>query len=100
MTYHGKPLSRGKILLVPAQGRSAIGKIVEGRIVEVTTFDLGDGAMVGPHKVQIACFVREPKPMEIVPWAIPERYGNVATSGLTAEVIAGKENVLQLELHD
>jgi hypothetical protein len=42
----------------------------------------------------------EEKGMEIVPWAIPERYGNVETSGLTAEVIEGKQNELQFELHD
>jgi hypothetical protein len=32
--------------------------------------------------------------------AIPERYGNVETSGLTAEVIEGKQNELQFQLHD
>jgi putative transposase len=42
----------------------------------------------------------EEKGMEIVPWAIPERYGNVETSGLTAEVIEGKQNELQFQLHD
>jgi hypothetical protein len=100
VSYNGKPLARGKMVFVPSQGRSAVGKIVDGRIFEVTTFDRNDGAVVGPHKIQIASFVREPTAMEIVPWAIPERYGNVSTSGLTAEVIAGKENVLQFQLHD
>jgi hypothetical protein len=100
VTYNGRPLARGRITFHPEQGRSASGKIVDGKITEVTTVTLGDGAVVGRHKVQICSFVREPQGMELVPWAIPERYGNVATSGLTAEVIAGKQNAFPFELHD
>jgi len=99
VTYNGQPLARGRIVFFPDKGRPASGKILDGKILEVSTFDQGDGAMVGHHKIQIASFVREPRGMEIVPWAIPEHYGKAATSDLTAEIIAGKPNELRLELH-
>lgn len=89
VTLDGKPLERGKIQFFPQEGRSATGKIVDGSIEGVSTFEQGDGALVGDHRVAIYAFVREPRGMEIVPWAIPQRYGDANLSGLTAEIPAG-----------
>lgn len=100
VTYLGKPLVRGRISLFPETGRSSEGRIVDGRIVDVSTFDKGDGAVVGRHRIQIASFVSEPGGMDMTPgqWAIPERYGHVETSDLSADIVRGRDNVLHLEL--
>lgn len=98
VTFEGKPLKSGKIQFVPADGRSATGKIRDGRIENVSTFDRDDGVLVGPHRVAIFAFVREPVGMEIVPWLIPQRYGDPATSGLTVEIQSGKKNNLTFDL--
>ncbi len=98
VTYEGKPLKTGKIQFLPAEGRSATGKIRDGRIEEVGTFDRGDGVLVGSHRVAIYAFIREPVGMEAPPWVIPQRYGDPATSGLTAEIRSGKTNELTFEL--
>ncbi len=55
---------------------------------------------VGTHRVAITAFIREPKGMEIVPSAIPERYNHPDTSGLTVTVEAGKTNQVLFELVD
>jgi hypothetical protein len=98
--YQGKPLAQGWILFVPEHGHSALARIVAGRIVEASTFDANDGVPVGRHRVQIASYAHEPRGMELVPWVIPQRYGDVKTSGLTAEIMAGAKNHLQFALHD
>lgn len=98
VTFEGKSLRSGKIQFTPSEGRSAVGKIRDGRIESVGTFDRDDGALVGKHRVAIFAFVREPVGMEIVPWAIPKHYGDPATSDLTAEIQSGKTNELTFDL--
>ena len=100
VTYKGKPLKTGKILFEPVDGRPARGEIVDGKIVNVSTYDKDDGAIVGDHSVVIHSFIREPKGMEIVPSAIPEKYNDPSTSDLTATIVAGETNELTLELTD
>ncbi len=98
VTFKGKPLKTGHIVMEPATGRSARGRIVDGEIVDLHTYENGDGVRIGTHQVSITAFVREPKGMEIVPSAIPERYRDPSSSGLTATIEAGKTNELLFEL--
>ncbi len=55
ITYRGKPLTRGKIVLEPTDGgRDATGKIQpDGRFV-MTTNQESDGAKVGVYRVVVA----------------------------------------------
>jgi hypothetical protein len=100
VTYKGKPVKTGRILFESVDGRSARGEIVDGKIINVTTYDKDDGAIVGDHSIVIHSFVREPKGMEIVPSAIPEKYNDLSTSDLTVTIMAGETNELTLELTD
>src|SRR5262245_44415901 len=53
VTLDGKALARGTIRFESPGQRPATGKIVNGEIVEVTTYQPGDGAPVGSHKVAV-----------------------------------------------
>jgi hypothetical protein len=115
VSYKGKPLATGAIVFDMAGARSAQGKIVDGRITEVTTYAPGDGVALG--KARIAIFATEPAkavparpepktPAEVAAHSpkmtggaslIPAKYNSPATSGLTRDIVAG-ENVLTLDL--
>ncbi len=51
----GKPLQGGQILFRPVEGStySARGDIAQDGTFELTTFEAGDGAVAGKHKVMI-----------------------------------------------
>jgi hypothetical protein len=100
VTFNGEPIKKGHIVMEPLEGRSARGTIIDGSIVDLHTYELGDGVRVGQHKVSIIAFVREPKGMEVPPSLIPHRYETPSSSGLTAMVEAGKTNELVFELTD
>ncbi len=80
----GKPLMRGLVVFVPAQGRASTGSLDEqGRYV-LTCFDGRDGAMPGQFRVEIA---PDGVPLEGEPaWLVPSRYSRCETSGLTADI--------------
>ena len=98
VSYKGQPLKDGTITFVPADGRPATGKIVDGQITNVTCYETNDGVPLGQHTV----LVQSPPPgddmYKPVKSLIPERYSSLK-SDLKAEIIAG-ENVLKLELTD
>jgi hypothetical protein len=108
VTLNGKPLPpcQGRISFHPEKGRMATAALEADGSFVLTTFDAGDGALVGPHKVTIkatrivkggsgpksvaeeAIFAKkgvvaaEPR----VLWIVPEKYSDTATSPLTATV--------------
>lgn len=113
VTYEGKPIEEGKIIFeVPGQ-RSAFGVIENGKILNVTTFEQGDGAPIGEASVAINAFKPPAKPQKDAPTstsapggpsgmvinerAVPARYGNPATSGLNCSIQPG-ENKLKFDL--
>ena len=100
VTYKGEPLRTGTIQFHPTSGRQASGKIVDGQIVEVSTFNPGDGALVGKHQVTIYSFVRPQVGFDIPPSVIPERYNNPSTSALVVSLESGSDVELNLELND
>jgi hypothetical protein len=108
VTLNGKPLPpcQGRISFHPEKGRMATAPLEADGSFVLTTFEAGDGAIVGPHKVTIkatrivkggsgpksvaeeAIFAKkggarsEPR----VLWIVPEKYCETATSPLTATV--------------
>lgn len=98
VTYKGQPLAQGTITFYPASGRPAYGKIQNGRIVEVTTLTTNDGATVGPNKVTIQSVEGLEDMYKPAKWLIPERYGSLQQSGLTAEIKPGQTNELTFAL--
>ncbi|PQO43583.1 hypothetical protein C5Y93_23325 [Blastopirellula marina] len=92
----GQPLAAGVdgfITLAPASGRPAIGKI-DGQTGKftLTTYEEGDGALVGPHEVTVTvnAIGRGGNAQSL----IPEKYQEFQTSGLTAKVDGPTDSLL------
>ena len=105
ITYNGEPLDDALVAFDPEGG----GRIASGRTdaeghYKLTTVDEYDGAIVGRHGVRVVKRVAAkaphlPQPDAYAP-LIPEKYFNVSTSGLTAEVVDGESNVFNFTLAD
>lgn len=101
VTYEGKPLPAGSVSFIPdGPGKAAAGEIQADGTFVLTTYSEGDGATIGNHKVMI---ISERDTSELPAESaaanqdlslIPEKYGmSPKTSGLTAEVKAGKNEI-------
>ncbi|MBA2113214.1 hypothetical protein [Bremerella alba] len=114
VTYDGKPLKRGAIIVEVEGNRPSHGQIEDGQILNLSTFTANDGVPVGEAKVAVNSFAepdlanhlaanlpsdRPPETGNIVSGKnqIPLRYANPATSGLTATIKPG-ENDLSFDL--
>lgn len=111
ITCGGQPVPEGVITFYPEQGRPATGRIQPDGTYSLTTFDPGDGALIGKHKVTIEAvrftgggpqpksmeeeirMAMEKKPAKSGPsqpqWLVPERYAKRETTPLTFEVRPG-----------
>lgn len=90
ITYLGLPVPSGTVMFQPADGPAAYGQIKDGAYV-LSTPDIGDGAVLGLHKVTVIAFPdqtgllpehQKPLPAPLVPfdYSFPDK------SGLTAQV--------------
>jgi len=104
VTFDGKPVPTGRITFYPAEGRSATGAIGPDGSYTLTTFEPGDGALPGKHRVTIRAVQQSSATMSKSPerklrdgipdsdlmgtlrWLVPERYSRRETSGLDVEV--------------
>lgn len=112
--FDGKPVESGTISFYPASGgRPAVGKLGPGGHYQLSTLQEGDGALLGEHKVTIDSRkvidgLPEPKslqeeieqannnerrPSPKVVWIVPKKYRAQATSGLTASVNQGSNEI-------
>ncbi|MBN1395137.1 MAG: hypothetical protein JW959_08945 [Pirellulales bacterium] len=100
MTCHGKPIVEETIIFQPVKGRQSIGEIGPDGTCTPTTFEPGDGALLGRHRVSIEArritetFLPDgaygpPK----VEWLVPEKYSSSYSSNLTAEVKKGDNKI-------
>lgn len=107
VNYNGAPLEGATVVFQPSSGPLAVGTTdAEGRFELMTNGQ--PEAAVGAGKVSITAVEqlivvegREPTAQELANMSrplIPEKYSNVATSGLNAEVKAGEENDLKFDL--
>jgi len=73
--------------------RAARGEVnpADGTFSTVSTYEYGDGAIVGQHKVQLVSYDQT----DAITDAVPEVYRNLDTTPLVVEVAPGKK---QLEL--
>ena len=124
VTLDGKPINTATIIFRPSSGRAGRGIVENGQIVTTATYDLNDGIVLGSHKLAIQPIVADIKPapsrMDDDPGTetpskppsvsrtelpakpttsvhIPAKYRHPDRSGLSAEIVAG-ENQLVLEL--
>ncbi len=102
VTLDGTPLKFGSLLFVP-EGNfpSAEGNIHPDGTYDLGTYSTSDGAVVGKHKVMINARVAAGAslPEDAVKGAagtvsaIPEHYGDMVKSPLTADVKAGSNTI-------
>jgi len=108
VTYQGQPVADANVLFQPEVGPPATGQTdSQGGF----TLNTGGrpGASFGPSQVAVTAFedVRTVEPSEADPEGysevrslIPEKYANMGSSPLTAEVIRGETNHFDFELTD
>jgi hypothetical protein len=91
--YNGQPLPFGSVTFQPPSGQPARGEIRADGTFELSTFRRGDGAVVGKHKVKIACYesqnpaaVKGPGEQSLGRLLIPTHYTLLDQSGLSADV--------------
>jgi hypothetical protein len=92
--FEGKPLTFGGVLFQPDDGPMARGSIQPDGTFRLTTYRDGDGAVLGMHRVQIACYETQRPDAKAKKNAegglgkplIPQKYLRIDTSGLQAEV--------------
>lgn len=100
-----RPLPAANVVFIPERGRSAAAQSNADGTFVLTTYQSGDGAIVGAHHVTVTA--REtgeantpgaPGVKRVGRSLIPEQYGNTATSGLRFEVAGTSENVFEIQL--
>jgi hypothetical protein len=91
----GKPVVIGAVRFTPADGRPATGELGPDGSFRLTTFEPGDGAVVGMHTVTIHS-TEELSPTQFR-WNVPKKYQATSTSGLS-EKIDGPTDSLTIEL--
>jgi len=92
VTFNGKPLETGAIMVQPVAGPAAQAKINPDGTFQLSTFKPGDGAIVGPATVRVFCRKDITPPGGEQAWGpslIPERYNRFDTSGLSVDIEAG-----------
>lgn len=115
VSYKGAPVTTGEIFFTPEEPgkRGSKGLIGSDGSYALTTFDNGDGAYVGKHKVSvIAQGPDKPVPPKMKDRMLPEdmqgtgdplvprKYFSTQSSGLSADVAAGTTNVIDFDLQD
>lgn len=101
VTYKGEPVEEGTVVFHPEGGeRPAFGDLGPGGQFTLTTFEKGDGAVIGKHKVVIGSMDDSGSPgLRPDKSGIPPQYGMLSETPLTKEVTEG-ENNFEIELED
>jgi hypothetical protein len=109
VTYQGKSLPYGRVMLQPQSGQPSTGDIQSDGTFQMVTPGEGTGASVGKNMVLIVCRER-PSPeakakaaaarQETSPGRslIPEKYSSYDTSGITVDVHPGSNEPLVMTL--
>ena len=114
VTYKGKPLDGGRIVFTPATGKggetgqNASGEIDSSGSYEMTTFNTGDGAIIGQHIVTVVTLEKGelPKPdanshikYELPKSVTPSKYATADKSPLRCTVVP-EGSTFDIELKD
>ncbi len=106
--YNGEPLRFGSVMFQPDSGPIARGAINSDGTFELSTYTRGDGAVIGKHRVRIACFEDQGPEADTPDLSgepgigkplIPRKYTRSSTSGLSVEVKQSNEPLV-FELSD
>jgi len=98
VSYQGKPLLIGSMIFEVSGARQAQGKIVQGKITEVGTFDRGDGIPVGTARIAVFAYEADvtnaSASMNVGKSLIPNKYNDPSTSGLTWKIESGDNEII------
>ena len=106
VTLDGEPIGNVSVAFTPESGRPAAGATDAAGHFELSTFDAGDGAVLGKHKVVLSENVSDTAPAPDDPnfgkWKRPKPrfskiYSDPQRTPFTAEVIDG-DNEFQFEM--
>ncbi len=86
VTLDSKPVAGAAVVFTPANGQKATGTTDGAGRFELSTFELGDGAVPGEHGVTVVKTTVDPDDQEKVVFLVPMKYGNPQTSELTCDV--------------
>ncbi len=95
VTLDGEPVPFGHIRFVPGDARAAFGEIENDGHFRLTTFDSGDGCVLGTHKVEV--IARHPQGETSIRHLVPPKYGTAETSDISVE-ITGPTSDLEVKL--
>lgn len=102
VTFENQPLEGAAISFIPEKGRPASGFTDASGHFVLRTFEKDDGAIVGSHTVMITKVTSDAKKSDDLyaeqKSVIPEKYGDLKKSGLTATVSASGENKFTFDL--
>ncbi len=101
VNYLGKPVEKGVIHFVPEKGRSASGEIENGKFT-LTTYEPGDGAVVGQHKVSLEV-TKEYKDREgdtATKSVIAKKYADHETSKIVVDIPSGGKTDIVIDVKD
>lgn len=103
VTYKGQPVTKGSVTFTPASGKGGeTGQVASGQIepdgsYELTTFNTGDGAILGQHIVTVQALVGDSDAGKMKPdgtfdyklpkSAVPKKYAEVDKSPLRCTVV-------------
>lgn len=97
-----QPLRSGTIITTPERGRGAEGTIDESGRFKLRTRGLGEGAVVGTHRVAVIVTMDggsvAANPEAEIKFAIPSRYAQADSSGLQIDVQPNQVNDVMLKL--
>ena len=86
VSLDGKPVAGAAVVFTPEEGHLATGTTDGSGQFELSTFQLGDGALPGKHRVTVAKTTVDPKAGGKIVFLIPQEFGNLQTSQLTCDV--------------
>jgi len=80
----GQPVAGAAVVFTPDEGQQATGTTDKSGRFELSTFQLGDGALPGTHRVTVAKTTVDEDGKTV--FLVPQKYGNLQTSQLTCDV--------------
>lgn len=108
VTLDGEPVADASVGFVPENGRPASGVTDESGRFTLTTFEPGDGAVLGKHQVVITPHIPDEVAQDSSPEGMaklaetekrfPAKYGDKRKSGFEVEVKDGEPNEFTFDM--
>lgn len=101
VSYQGRPLHTGTVVFTPDSVRGTTGELARGEIQPDGTYRLKSGEQMGtvPGTHRVTVIAIEQGPAGATPQSLlPSKYRDPELSGLSCEVVPGRENTINFNL--